>query len=306
MLDIKRLRYLEAVYRCRNFTRASEELFVSQPAISAAISSLEKDLKVKLVVRTPKEVTFTLEGERFMSHALRILRECREAEELMEDLSGTGSRTLCLGVSPTLGGQLLPLIYSDFLPARPGAILMLDEGSMANHIEKIQNDILDLSYNGLPTHADPAQLRLFPITSVEICAVMNPDHPLAVHDTLPITALEGQPIVLLDTKSIIRRKVMAELESNGVVPKVVSCHEQIISMINMIHLGNCIGFLNVDSSHRAMGCEGLAIRSFSVPISFDTGYIARAGKHLPPFARQLIDYTRQILAPLDKSCRNLI
>ena len=49
---------------------------------------------------------------------------------------------------------------------------------------------------------------------------------------------------------------MTELEANDVVPKVVSCHEQIISMINMIHLGNYIGFLNVDSFHRAMDCGG--------------------------------------------------
>ena len=53
MLDIKRLQYLEAVYRYHNFTRASEELFVSQSAISMAIKSLEADLGVRLIVRSP-------------------------------------------------------------------------------------------------------------------------------------------------------------------------------------------------------------------------------------------------------------
>ena len=56
MLDIKRLQYLEAVYRYHNFTRASEELFVSQSAISMAIKSLEADLGVRLIVRSPQSV----------------------------------------------------------------------------------------------------------------------------------------------------------------------------------------------------------------------------------------------------------
>ena len=62
MLDFRRLQYLYAVYRYRNFTRASEELFVSQSTISTAIKSLEEDLGVRLIVRTPKEVIYIRRG----------------------------------------------------------------------------------------------------------------------------------------------------------------------------------------------------------------------------------------------------
>ena len=60
MLELKQLRYLQAVYRYKNFTRASEVCFVSQPAISAAVTALEKELDVKLVNRSPKRVDFTI------------------------------------------------------------------------------------------------------------------------------------------------------------------------------------------------------------------------------------------------------
>ena len=63
MLDIKRLQYLVAVYRYHSFTRASEELFVSQSAISMAIKSLEAELGVQLIVRSPQNVDFTQEGK---------------------------------------------------------------------------------------------------------------------------------------------------------------------------------------------------------------------------------------------------
>ena len=102
MLDFRRLQYLYAVYRYRNFTRASEELFVSQSTISTAIKSLEDDLGVRLIVRTPKEVIFTYEGEQFLLCVRKILQDCQEAETRMADLSETKNQILHLGVSPTL------------------------------------------------------------------------------------------------------------------------------------------------------------------------------------------------------------
>ena len=85
MLDLKRLHYLDAVYRYRNFTRASEELFVSQPAISAAVSSLEKQLGVKLIMRTPKAVEFTDEGEQFSEFGATVGSCCLAASSADSD-----------------------------------------------------------------------------------------------------------------------------------------------------------------------------------------------------------------------------
>jgi len=62
-MDLQKLMYLEAIYRLGSFTRASEELHVSQPAITKAIKSLEKHLGVELILRDSKSVSFTEAGE---------------------------------------------------------------------------------------------------------------------------------------------------------------------------------------------------------------------------------------------------
>ena len=87
MLDLRRLQYLNAIHRYHSFTKASEELFVSQSSVSIAIKSLEKELEVKLIARTPKGIEFTPEGEELVVYARRILQECRQAEARMADLS---------------------------------------------------------------------------------------------------------------------------------------------------------------------------------------------------------------------------
>ena len=100
MLNLKRLQYLDAVYQYKNFTQASEALYVSQPAISSAVQALEEELGVRLVVRSSKGVTFTYEGEQFMIWARRILSTCEAAENAMRDLAGTAD-SACGWESPT-------------------------------------------------------------------------------------------------------------------------------------------------------------------------------------------------------------
>ena len=78
------------------------------------------------------------------------------------------------------------MLYEDFLPGWPGAVVHLDEGSMRDHIEKIQNDVLDLSYNALPEPGSLPGLSLVPVTSTEVCVLMRPQHPLAAEERIPI------------------------------------------------------------------------------------------------------------------------
>ena len=137
MLNLKRLQYLDAVYQYKNFTQASEALYVSQPAISSAVQALEEELGVRLVVRSSKGVTFTYEGEQFMIWARRILSTCEAAENAMRDLAGTAEQRLRLGISHVLTNPIVPMIFSTFLREHPKAQIYLNEGSMNKHVEMV-------------------------------------------------------------------------------------------------------------------------------------------------------------------------
>ena len=76
-MDLKKLRYLEAIYRLKSYTKAAEELFISQPSLSNAIHALEKELGVSLIDRSRQPLRFTFEGERFMWHVYKILEGWR-------------------------------------------------------------------------------------------------------------------------------------------------------------------------------------------------------------------------------------
>ncbi len=100
MFNFKHLLYFNAVYQYKNFTQAGDSLFVSQPTISAAINTLESDLGVKLIERSPKNVLFTYEGEQFILWVRKILSLCQEAETAMRD-SRTRQISICAWGCPT-------------------------------------------------------------------------------------------------------------------------------------------------------------------------------------------------------------
>ena len=201
MLNLKRLQYLDAVYQYKNFTQASEALYVSQPAISSAVQALEEELGVRLVVRSSKGVTFTYEGEQFMIWVRRILSTCEAAENAMRDLAGTAEQRLRLGISHVLTNPIVPMIFSTFLQEHPKAQIYLNEGSMNKHVEMVTGEMLDLAYNAFPTAPEAEELEIIPMGTMEIHAVLHPEHPLARLDRIPLALLGEEKLIMMDAQS---------------------------------------------------------------------------------------------------------
>ena len=137
MLDLKRLTYLTALYHHRSYTKASEELFVTQPAISLAVKALERQTGIQLLDRQANGVVFTPEGEQYVLHAQHILQECEKTETILQELSTQWQQTLHLGISPTLGMNLQRYICSpEFRQRFPLMRLSVEEDAMNVQIEK--------------------------------------------------------------------------------------------------------------------------------------------------------------------------
>ena len=296
MLEIRKLIYLDAVYRHRSFTQASKELFVTQSALSIGIRNLEQELGVTLLTRSSGKITFTPEGEEFILYARRILQECQAAENRMSDLSDSKAQTLHIGFSPTLGTDIQAyLLSSEFSRQHPLASVYFDEGFMNFQIEKIKQETLDLSYNALPSSNDAADdLNLIKITEEEIFAVMLPSHPLAQFNQIGISQLADENISLLDDGSLIRHLVLKQLGNSGIIPHIRSSHNQVFCMINVIKMGNYIGFLNASNEYMTnyLTDSGLILRPLYPSVKFDVGFILKKRRHIPRLSKELIDFVR--------------
>ena len=293
MLNLKRLQYLDAVYQYKNFTQASEALYVSQPAISSAVQALEEELGVKLVIRSSKGVTFTYEGEQFMIWVRRILSTCEAAENAIQDLAGTAEQRLRLGISHVLTNPVVPMIFSTFLADHPKAQIYLNEGSMNKHVEMVLGELLDLAYNAFPTTPETEELEKIPVSTMEIHAVLHPEHPLAQLERIPIALLGKEKLIMMDAQSKVNELMNQEFERHQVIPDILFHYDQILCMANLVRSCRYVGIISVAPGQQALGCEGLALRPFAEPVVLDVGFFLKKGRYLPRLGWDLIRFIQE-------------
>ena len=127
-MDEKDCIILQTIYEERNITKASERLYTSQPALSYRIRELEKNFKVKLLLRGKKGVMFTAEGEYLVQYANRVLKDLRKTKEHLENMDKKISGTLRLCVSSVFARYELPAILSEFRQMYPDIEIVLRTG----------------------------------------------------------------------------------------------------------------------------------------------------------------------------------
>lgn len=294
MFNLKHLHYLNAVYQYKNFTQAADALFVSQPTISTAINTLETDMDVKLIERSSKNVTFTPEGEQFMFYVRRILSLCAETENTMRDLSDSAQHRLKLGMSYAFMDAMAPVLFSDFLKHFPGSKIHLDEGSMNRHIDMVENNQLDLAYNGFPDGNDYPELEFIPVSRAEIRLVLHPESYLCKLERIPIELLKKEQIVMMDERSKVKQMMEVEFEKRDIHIETMLNYTQILCMTSLVRTCRYVGIISQAAGHSIPGVEGLELRSFKKPLYFDLGFFRKKDRYLPKLGWELIKYIKEV------------
>lgn len=187
------LEALVAVAEARSFTGAARRLHLSQSAVSHAIASLEKSLRVTLVERTPRGVSLTGVGERVASHAQQALRAkatIQEEADAARKLQRGTLRIGSFGVSATR--RLLPLLLESFTTQHPDLAVLVTEGTDAEVAQWLREGTMDAAFVTLP--ADEFETVL--LAEDEMLAIMASDHPLAREKRVARDRLADHPFIM--------------------------------------------------------------------------------------------------------------
>jgi DNA-binding transcriptional LysR family regulator len=141
---LQQLRILKAVAREKNFTKAAEVLYLSQPSLSKQIKTLEKNLDIILINRENNKISLTENGQVFLQYSERILALCEESCRALIDLKNGDRGSLSIGASQTIGTYLMPRILALFAQNYPQIDLKVQVNStpvIATNILKREIDI---------------------------------------------------------------------------------------------------------------------------------------------------------------------
>ncbi|MFF0388263.1 transcriptional regulator CynR [Kitasatospora sp. NPDC004615] len=194
-VELRHLRYLLAVAEQGNFTRAAEELHISQPTLSQQIKQLEKTLGVQLLDRSGRTVRLTDAGAVYTDRARRALRDLAAAERAVHDVQDLSRGHLRLGVTPTFTAYLVGPLAAELHSRHPGIDLTLTEATQDRIEAALLADDLDLGIAFAGDHLPG--LAGTPLFTETLALVAGTERARAMPDPLPVKALKDKQLALL-------------------------------------------------------------------------------------------------------------
>jgi DNA-binding transcriptional LysR family regulator len=215
-MDFQRLAVFRAVARQLSFSRAADDLHLSQPAVSKHIQQLEAELGVRLFHRLGKRVELTDAGRVVADYAQRVSVLTEEVRRVLGELEGLQRGYLRLGASTTPGLYVLPEILARFRKQYPKVEITLTITNSADVTRRVLAGEVDLGFVGMPTNAPGLQVR--PFADDEIVLIVPPGHPLTRQRVLPPDLLRTETLIVREAGSGTRQVTEAHLAQLGVAP----------------------------------------------------------------------------------------
>lgn len=205
-MDLRTLRYCEAIARLGSITRAAEVLYVAQPALSVAVRKLEDELGVTLFSRQRnRRVTPTPEGEILLKRAARLFQEIESARQELADVRALRSGEVRIGMPPMYGMKLFPALLAQFRAQHAGLFVTAVEGSAGEVGGMLDRGEIDLAI--LEARRVRKSWQSTGIGEEEMVLAVARTHPLADRHLVTADDLRDLDLLVLD-ESFLQRNVL--------------------------------------------------------------------------------------------------
>lgn len=296
-MTIRQLEVFLAVVREASFSLAARRIHLSQPTLSEHVAELEKELGVRLFVRTARGVGLTEAGRVLESYAARVVSTVGDARRAMQELDGLQRGFLEIGASTTPGLYLLPGVIAAFRANHPGIELRLEIGNSRSIEERVQTNELDLGIVGAHELGSGERCLAAGVVD-ELRLVVSPGHAWARRRTLSPDRLVEEPVLLREAGSATRRVTERALQQAGIAfrPGMELGHTEAIKQAVMGGLG--VAFLSVYAIRREVASRALvALRLRGVQIHRHFHVIHNEARLLTASARAFMEALARVRPP---------
>lgn len=231
-MELRQLLYTVAVAEAGNVTRAAANVSVAQPAVSAQIRRLERELGEPLFNREPRGVTLTAVGEAFLPHARAALAAIERGRAAIASLQGLLEGRLDVGVSGPMDRRFAAAL-GEFSRAHPGIELALREDNRDRIATAVGNGDLGVAQICMTGEPIPPAVRTAVVAVDPLVLAVAQGHPFASRRRVAFADLEDEPLVTLAAGTGLRMGLEQGCSEAGFVPRVVAETNEIRSLLDL-------------------------------------------------------------------------
>ncbi|MBE7366617.1 LysR substrate-binding domain-containing protein [Ramlibacter pallidus] len=240
-MELRHLRYFDAVAETLNFTRAAERLHVTQSTLSHQVRQLEEELGTALFDRSGKQVRLTEAGEVLRSHMTPAMQQIDLGLQALRSPGEAITGSIRLGTTPSFNTQMVPTCVATLLKSYPGLQVTVEELAAGQILKRLRSGHLDMAVSYPP--GEGSDLWFEPLYNEELRLVVAREHPLARRRKVRMVELHNLRMVLLPAQFLTRKLLDDCFAASGARPVVVAQLNSVSPMIELIRQTDLAGII---------------------------------------------------------------
>ncbi|GAB4389235.1 MAG: selenium metabolism-associated LysR family transcriptional regulator [Thermodesulfovibrionales bacterium] len=216
-LEDHKLRVFCTVAETKSFSKASEIIHLTQPAVSLQIQALEESYETKLFDRSSNSVVLTPAGELLYNYAKEILGLYASAEKDIGEITGLVKGSISIGASTTIGNHVLPTVVSDFKKKNPKIKIHLLVGNTKRIVELLNAGNIDLGL--VEGEVTRYKLMTEKLLADELVLIVSAFHPWAKKKEVSMLDIIKEPFIFREEGSGTRQVIEKYLGKRGITPQ---------------------------------------------------------------------------------------
>lgn len=286
-MDVRDLEVFLSVAKHLNFTRAGEEVNLSQPSVSVRIRQLENELGVKLFEQLGKQVGLTDAGSLLISHARRVISAIEDTKHAVDELQGFERGTLRIGASTTPGMYLIPKTIAQFKARYPKIEIQLGIKDTRRVEAGVARNEFDFGFVG--GHLAGDEVDVVPWLTDQLVLVVAPTHRLARRKTIKTEDLRKEKFIFREPGSATRAAITNHLQTANLVVDTIMEMENPESVKKAVQSGLGIAFISAFAVETELKARSLvSVRVTGLNIQRELKIVYRKDKHLGRAAQAFI------------------
>jgi DNA-binding transcriptional LysR family regulator len=283
-----------AVAENASFTRASQQLYVAQSAISRKIKLLEEELGEPIFKRVNKKVYVTPAGETLLRYARRIFLDMRNAKLEISEIAHLERGQLRVGAGMLACTYIIPPVLERFKALHPRIDLEVITAPTDTLLSKLNDNLIELGVFTLPIkHTD---LQVVPLATEEMVVVTSPKHPvLSQKSKINAEELQDYPLILFPKEARTRNVLDKFFHDVGITPRIVMEAENVALIKPLVKIDLGIGIVPLRSiAEELQRGELHALRIKNRRLVRHVGLVYHKSEYIPRMLAELIQLFKEM------------
>lgn len=241
-MDIQHIRYFLAVAKYQSFSKAAQQLYVTQPILTRCVQNLEKELGAPLIIRSTKAFALTDAGKALVRHGTDLVQKHQDIYRNIQDVENFEAGEIHISSPGVLLDMYFPKLVTEYRRQHPAIRITVQESGTRTVVRDVREGAADIGLVMLPLE-DGEDLNIVPIVQDEVHVYVQQDHPFARDRSIHISQLDGHDIITYNQSTTLYNILLRMCHDHNFSPTIAFQSMMPNFIMDILTYGTCIGVL---------------------------------------------------------------